>query len=129
MGEQVKDGEVQFNYIGMTGGNPKARQGIHHQEWKNEKLRDRTRLATKIWELKENGEVINMQWKKLANAKPCKPMNNNCNLCSKEAWYIMNRNYLSINKREEMGGYCPHRRQHLLINSKLNKEAIKASKK
>ena len=73
-GEQIKNGESIFNYIGMTWGNPKARQGIHHQEWSNIKLKDRTKLSTKIWELKEANEVVNIKWSKLAHAKPVSPM-------------------------------------------------------
>ena len=127
-GEQMKNGEPVFNYIGMTGGNPKARQNIHHQEWSNVKLRDRTKLSTKIWELKEANEPINIRWSKLAYAKPVSPMQKICNLCCKEAHFIMKRDNKSINKREEMGGYCPHRRKNLLINSKINKEQMKASR-
>ena len=128
MGEQINNNEVIFNYIGMTGGNPKQRQRLHHQEWKNPELRDRTKISTKIWEMKENNEVINIKWRKLSYAKPRKPMNKICNLCNKEAWFIMNTNNKSINKREEMGGHCPHRKKHFLTNSRLNKQMIKASK-
>ena len=78
--------------------------------------------------MRENNEIINIKWSKLAYAKPCNPMNKVCNLCNKEAWFIMNKDSKSINKREEMGGHCPHRKKHLLINSKLNKQSLKASK-
>ena len=124
----MKDGISIFNYIGMTGGNPKDRQSKHYQEWKNNNLRERTKLSIKVWELKDSNENVNIKWSKVAYAKPCRPMDKSCNLCSKEAYYIMKKDEKSINKREEMGGYCPHRRRHLLINSKQNKENMKASK-
>ena len=90
-GEQIENGVAVFSYIGMTSGNPKERQAKHVYEWKTPNLRDRTRLFTKIWELKESNKTINVKWTKLSYAKPRKPNDKTCNLCCKEAYYIMYR--------------------------------------
>ena len=37
----------------------------------------------------------------------------------------MGRSALSINSREELGGYCPHRRTHILENIFENKSELK----
>ena len=37
----------------------------------------------------------------------------------------MSRSKISINSREELGGYCPHRRAHLLENIEENSADLK----
>ena len=61
----------------------------------------------------------------MARAKACGPNQSRCNLCCKETLLLMDRGSLSLNKREEMGGYCPHKRAHLICAIKSNKEVMK----
>ena len=46
-----------------------------------------------------------------------------------EASFIMFNDSKSINKRDELGGYCPHRRTHLLSHISSNKEVLKEKAK
>ena len=49
-----------------------------------------------------------------SETKKSKPKN--CNICSKETLLLQRRSKTNINSREEIGGYCPHRRKWLLAN-------------
>ena len=80
-----------------------------------------TTLTTQMWKEKDRGEVSELKWSRLAMAKARIPNQSNCNLCSKETLLLMERSSNSLNKNEELGGYCPHRRRHLLCNIKVAK--------
>ena len=66
-----------------------------------------------------------MKWEPLARAKPRGPNQTRCNLCSKEIILLMSRSSISLNHRDELGGYCPHKRVHLLNAIQYNKEVMK----
>ena len=78
-----------------------------------------------MWKEKEVGEVSKLTWEKLRKAVPRKANQKSCNLCNYKTLEIMRRGSLSLNSREELGGYCPHRRGFLLENISENKNNLK----
>ena len=78
-----------------------------------------------MWEEKERGEESKLSWEGIKTAKPRKANQGSCNLCNLETIHIMRRSAISLNSREELGGYCPHRRVHLLENIEENKNDLK----
>ena len=120
------DGTVKWNYIGLTGGPIKGRISTHYSTFKYKEYEKHTKLSEEMWKEKREGNIPELRWKVVANARVRRPNNNRCNLCSKETWYIMNRDEKSVNSRLELGGYCPHRRGYLLSQIKSNSEVLKA---
>ena len=94
----------------------------------NTKTKGQDKLINENMGIKGEQQANKHKVVKASICKSQKPNDKTCNLCCKEAFFIMNRDSKSVNKREELGGHCPHRRKHLLINSKINKERLKASK-
>ena len=84
-----------------------------------------TKLSEIIWEEKEKGIKTELEWSKIKKVKPRGANQKSCALCNTETHEIMKRSEISINDREELGGYCPHRRAHLIINIQENKENLK----
>ena len=64
----------------------------------------------------------------MAKARARGPNNKRCNLCDTETLFILNKPKNSVNTRLELGGYCPHKRKHILANINSNK-AVKAEEK
>ena len=113
------NGNVKWNYIGNTSGNIKARISSHDWTFKD-KARAATTLPKQVIKDKEEGRILSHSWERIAYARARAPNNKMCNLCSKETLLLMRRDSNSINKKEELGGYCPHRRGHLIFNIKSN---------
>ena len=116
---------LKWEYIGCTGGNIKARISEHYSSFKNKEKINATKLSEQMWKEKERGEVTELTWEKMRRAPARKPNQKSCNLCNFETMEIMRRGTLSLNSREELGGYCPHRRGYLLENIGVNKEDLK----
>ena len=68
---------------------------------------------------------LKLHGKKIRKAPARKPNQKSCNLCNYETMEIIRRGDLSFNSREELGGYCPHCRAHLLENIYENKADLK----
>ena len=88
-------------------------------------MENNTTLSGQMWKDKRNGITLDLDWVILAKAKPRNPNNKRCNICCKEALFILNKDKLSINSRDELGGYCPHRRAHLISHIKSNADVLK----
>ena len=123
------NGEEIRNYVGLTGGNIKQRISTHYNTFIDEEKETNTRLSEKIWEEKRLNICRTLKWEKIAKAKGRGPNNKRCNLCCREAYFIMHKDLKSKNKRDELGGYCPHRRTHLLSHISSNKEVLKEKAK
>ena len=67
-----------------------------------------TKLSEIIWEEKEKGIKTELEWSKIKKVKPRGVNQKSCALCNTETHEIMKRSEISINDREELGGYCPH---------------------
>ena len=109
---------LKWEYIGETGGNIKKRISNHLSTFKYRAKIAQTTLTEKMWEEKDRGEQTDLIWSRMAMARARGANQKNCNLCSKETLLLMNRGPKSLNKNEELGGYCPHKRKFLLCNSK-----------
>ena len=120
-----KEGKPVWNYIGLTGGGIKPRISVHYNTFKDEDKETNTTLSEQMWEDKRKGIKWDLEWEVLAKAKPRQPNNNRCNICCKEALYIMHKDDKAINSRKELGGYCPHRQNHLISHIKSNADVLK----
>ena len=119
-----KNKNEKWNYIGLTGGNIKVR--ISNHKWTSKKVENsKTTLSKRIIEDRENGNTWEEKWERMAAAKPRGANQRNCNICNKETLLLQKRSKFNINSREEIGGYCPHRRKWLLSNI----EEVKAEKR
>ena len=98
-----------WNYIGLTGGGIKPRISTHYSTFKYSSMEKNTTLSGQMWKDKRNGVTLDLDWEIVAKAKARNPNNKRCNICCKEALFILNKDKLSINSRDELGGYCPHR--------------------
>ena len=75
-----------------------------------------------------DGLKRDLKWEKLAYGKARRANQKMCNICDKETIFLMKRSVLNINSREEIGGYCPHKRGWLLKNIKSEKVSRKIEK-
>ena len=118
-------GEEKWNYIGLTGGKIKPRISVHYSEMRDIKY-SKTTLSKKVITDREKGATNDsLKWEKLARGTARRPNQRFCNVCNKETMYLMKRDILNVNSREEIGGYCPHRRGWLLKNIKSEKVSRK----
>ena len=78
-------------------------------------------MSSLIWERKREGKSTELNWEKVAKGRPRKPNKKTCNLCNLEAIAIMNSNESNINLKSELGGFCIHRRWHLISYIKSNR--------
>ena len=111
-----QNGGAEWNYIGLTGGKIKPRISVHKSECRDIKY-SKTTLSKKVINDREGGvkERV-LTWEKLSCGKARGANQKLCNICDKETMFLMKRDTLNINSREEIGGYCPHRRGWLLKN-------------
>ena len=118
-----KGGTVnKWEYIGETGGNIKKRISNHISSFKIRAKIPQTTLTDIIWVEKDRGEETDLVWSRMAMARPRSANKKNCNLCSKETLLLMCRSSNSLNKKEELGGYCPQQKKVSNMQYKSPKE-------
>ena len=110
-------------YVGLTSTTFKARWSNHKTAFKHVRHRNDTALAQHVWELKESNPNFDINkditWKFIGRANPFSPISGVCNLCTLEKWYILFKpNIATLNKKEEIGNYCLHKKQRLLDKEK-----------
>ena len=106
------------NYIGLTSTTFKERLGNHKFSFRHREHRKETTLSQHVWDLIGNGTPYDIHWKLVNKAKPFSPVSGICELCLVEKFYIMFRPELAtINKRDEINNYCPHKISALLGNT------------
>ena len=105
------------NYVGMAKTDFKARYRNHMQSFKNPQKRNTTTLAQYVWNHALNPNP-NIKWEILKNCSVYRPGNKACDLCICEKLAILEstNNPLNINKRNDIGGRCIHRRCCALDN-------------
>ena len=103
----------------------KVRKSEHESSFRCKEKMGATKLSEVIWEEKAKGIESILEWSKIKRVKARGANQKSCALCNTETHEIMMRSKLSINDREELGGYCPHRRAHLIVNIQENKENLK----
>ena len=104
-------------YIGLSGDTFKTRLANHKKSFKNETYQFETALSQHIWNLKRSDTPFTIQWKIIDRGKLFSPVNNLCQLCTKEKYQIIfsPENPL-LNIRNELGTYCRHKSRLLLKN-------------
>ena len=106
-------------YVGLTSTSFKARWSNHKTAFKHKKHKNDTTLAQHIWELQESDLNYTITWKFLGRAQPFSPVSGVCNLCTLEKWHILfTPNLATLNKKEEIGNYCLHKKPRLLDKDK-----------
>ena len=79
------------------------------------KYGNQTTLSKFVWELKDKNIDFDLTWKILDRAQPYNPIQNVCNLCTLEKYYLIFKpETASINKNEEINSYCLHKDPLLL---------------
>ena len=75
-----------------------------------------------MWQNKREGSETKLSWTRVGYAQPRKANQKLCNLCNLETLLILRGSSDQINKRDELGGYCPHKRKFLLQNINSEKQ-------
>ena len=74
-----------------------------------------TALSHYTWHLKDNNIQFNTKWSILSKANTFNPTTKKCRLCLKEVYYILYKpETASLNSRNEVFGWCKHRKQWAL---------------
>ena len=106
-----KENTVAGTYTGLTGGPFKKRFYTHRATFKKDTTKNRTatRLAEKVWELKDQSRQPNISWSVLARARPYNPITRRCDLCIAERYFILYKpETASLNRRSELFTSCRH---------------------
>ena len=106
-------------YVGLTGNTFKERFGTHKSSFEHENQKGKTTLSMHLWELKKEKKHFKVKWKVIDKAKTYNPTTKKCNLCLKEKFYIIFKPELgSLNKRNELGAACRHKKRLILGTSR-----------
>ena len=102
-------------YVGLTATSFKARHAVHKKAFEEPDY-CQTRLSQHILELKGQNFDPKVTWKILDKAKSYSPITDVCNLCNKEAYYIIFEPHLAeLNCRSELFSSCMHKKPNLLF--------------
>ena len=117
----AEDGDIR-NYIGCTDRKFKERFYEHTADANHKENRKRTRMATYVWQKKDEGVNINsVTYEILKKCHRYTAGGNKCDVCLSEKLAIMkNKDSRSLNKRSELNNKCRHKwRQKLANNNKI----------
>ena len=113
--EQPTQGK-EDGYIGLTGNSFKTRYSNHLNSFNNEVYKNETCLSIFVWDLKEKKEDHNIKWKIIDRGRTYSPINNRCNLCLTEKFYlILSKDLCTINNRYEFGNTCRQKEETTYI--------------
>ena len=111
------------SYIGLVGDTFKSRYANHIKSINNSKYKHETCLSNFTWNLKENDQNFNINWKIIDRGTLFNPSTMRCNLCLKEKYNLLFRTDLcDINTKNEFGATCRHIRRKLI--SQFNPKGI-----
>ena len=127
----TKPNQETENYVGLTSTNFKARLAVHKQTFEDEFGTSQTALSRHIHKLKKKGfnptwnpPNPDVTWKLIDRGKSFTPVTGVCQLCIKEAFYILFRPELAkLNSRSEIFSACFHQKPSLLIKPKRKKRS------
>ena len=106
------------HYVGLCSTTFKERLSTHKYTFNHEREEKRTELSKYIWKLKRKKLTYNIQYKFLDRASPYSPSTGVCNLCVREKFYInFHPEIATINKKDELNGFCLHQSKLLLDNT------------
>jgi hypothetical protein len=107
--------EEEKTYIGLTSTDFKARLGNHKQSFINPNS-NQTSLSKYILEQKDKGIEPTVSWKLIDRGRVYSPVTEVCQLCTKEAFYIIFKPEMAVlNSRSELFSSCRHRKSALLF--------------
>ena len=114
--ERTDDQTVQ-TYTGLTT-SFKRRYDKHSSDFRHPGQRTGSKLSGHIWNLKDLGAPYNVSWDIIARAPSFNPTTKICRLCLTEIYHIMwSKEGATLNKRNELFGYCKHCWKHILAKS------------
>ena len=108
------------SYVGQTSRNIKKRIGEHLGDARRYRpgKSEGSRLSHYIGDLFFNDIPHTLNWSILAQKPSYSPVGNFCMLCNVEKVLIMyHPEFSTLNLRNELYGWCPHKERFLLINS------------
>ena len=82
----TSDNSTKETYVGLTEGAFKVRYANHKTTFNYAEKRNVTELSDSVWQLKEQGTPVNIQWKVLKHALPYKNATKRCTLCLYEKY-------------------------------------------
>ena len=107
-------------YIGQTSTDFKSRLSTHKHSFINPNA-NQTSLSKHILNLKNEGIEPTVTWKIIDRGKSYSPVSGVCQLCVKEAFYILFRPEMAeLNSRSEIFSACIHKKSALLV--KVNRK-------
>ena len=104
-------------YIGLCSTDFKARLGVHREAFKDQhKSTIQTSLSKHIHKMKSNNIEPVVTWKLIDRGRSFSPVTNVCQLCTREAYYIIFHPELAnLNSRSEIFSACRHKKSKLLF--------------
>ena len=115
----TQDGSNVETYVGLTDTTFKLRYNVHKSSFKNKHIKSNTTtLSSYVWDLKDSSKNYDIKWKIIGKAKSYNPASKECNLCTREKYFIIYHPELaSLNNRNELISKCRHRRKFILENT------------
>ena len=111
--------ETVETYTGATEPTLKTRVQGHLTSFRYEKYRHSTRLSRYIHSLKDNDQEYQIDWKIIDKQKAFSSISNTCRLCLAECYHILYGDSASINRKNEVWGYCRHSKRFMLSSAKV----------
>ena len=111
--------ETVETYTGATEPTLKTRVQGHLTSFRYEKYRHNTRLSRYIHSLKDNDQEYSIDWKIIDKQKAFSSISNTCRLCLAECYHILYGDSASINRKNEVWGYCRHSKRFMLSSAKV----------
>ena len=109
-------------YIGLCSTDFKARLGVHRQSFRDPEV-NQTSLSNHVHEVKSRNIEPTISWKIIDRGKKYSPVTGVCQLCTREAYYILIHPELAnLNARSEMFSACRHKKSTLLFSEKPPKK-------
>ena len=110
----VSIGTEERTYIGSTEGVFKKRFNNHKSDFKYERNKSKTTLATYIWDCKAKDITPSVKWDIVQKCSKYKGGNRKCDLCLTEKLLILRNKHNPLNKRTELMAKCRHLRKFKL---------------
>ena len=109
-------------YTGLIENTIKERNNTHKSNCNLPAYDATTNLSKYVWKLKRHYYTYSIKWKIVARARTYNPATKQCNLCSKEKFFIIFKpETATLNDKNEMVRKCPHRRKWLFGTNKAQK--------
>ena len=88
----------------------------HLKSFRHERYKNETALSTYMWNMKQLGAEVNLNWSVIAKVPAHRPGDKFCQLCLAEKMAILKsaKDPRCLNKRGELFSKCRHRRRNLL---------------